>query len=107
MALVTDIGAVRADRGVVQWSTPEAKLWVGMRSGEYAGMIEYAEGHFVVSGPTGGRLGSHSDLAQAMKAVETGAAKLRVTEAFLSNMALASAVVALSVAGMSLTMIAA
>jgi hypothetical protein len=107
MALVTDIRSVRMERTPLLWSTPESKLWVAMRDGEYAGMIEYAEGHFVVAGPEGQRLGSHSDLARAMAALENGPVRSRLSEAFLSNVALASAVVAFSVAGMSLSMIAA
>ena len=120
MALVTDIRAARSHAAVSQiaaeaapvavevtWASPEAKLWVGSRRGEYAGMIEYTQGHFVVSGPTGRRLGSCSDLAQAMAVAEQGARHSRLSETLLSNVALASAVMALSVAGVSLSMIAA
>ncbi|GAA2224038.1 hypothetical protein N1031_00620 [Herbiconiux moechotypicola] len=91
----------------IRWSTPETKLWVGTRAGEYAGMIEYVDGHFVVVGATGRSLGSWSDLAQAMTAAESGRGGHRVSDALLSNVALASAAVAVSIAGLGLTMLAA
>lgn len=109
MALVTNIRTARpvTELSPVIWAEPESKLWVGARDGEYAGMIEYAEGHFVCTGPTGEPLGSASDLTQAMSVVTSRRPQHRVTDAVLSNVALASAVIALSIAGVSLSMIAA
>jgi hypothetical protein len=115
MALVTSITSVREDSvsgetvsgESIAWNSPEPKLWVGNRSGEYAGMVEYTAGHFVATGPFGERFGSYSDVAQAMAAVDDRASGLRMRDGLLSNVALVSAVVAISVAGMSLTMIAA
>ena len=115
MALVTDITASRITPATaiptevpeIIWATPEAKLWIATREGEYAGMVEYAEGHFVASGPIGDDLGSFSDVAQAQAAVARGVALRRFGDGLLSNVAIVSAVVAVSLAGMSLTMIAA
>ncbi|WP_066043929.1 hypothetical protein [Herbiconiux solani] len=89
------------------WSEPETKLWVASRDGEYAGMIEYLAGHFVATGATGHDLGSYSSLDSAMASVDLGASRRRLPEGVLSNVAIVSAVVALSLAGMSLSMIAA
>jgi hypothetical protein len=110
MAMVTSIESARPDTVTVApiaWNEPESKLWVGNRAGEYAGMVEYSAGHFVATGPAGERFGTYSSLAQAMAAVEDRASTLRLRDGILSNVALVSAVVAISVAGMSLTMIAA
>jgi hypothetical protein len=107
MSLVAESPAVERTADRIVWSSPETKLWVGSRSGEYAGMIEYSAGHFVVTGRVGQPLGSCSDLNQAMSVAESGRTLHRLPEALLSNVALASAAVAVSVAGLSITMIAA
>ena len=110
MALVTSIASARPEavpREEISWNSPEAKLWVGTRGGEYAGMIEYSAGHFVATGPAGERFGGYSDVAQAKRAIDDRASGLRIRDGILSNVALVTAVVAISVAGMSLTMIAA
>ncbi|MCS5713444.1 hypothetical protein NVV95_02625 [Herbiconiux sp. CPCC 205716] len=115
MALLTNITAVRAPRheaatpivAPLSWATPESKLWIASRSGEYAGMIEYTEGHFLATGSTGFDLGGFSDLGQAMSAVDRGPIAGRLPVGVLSNVAIVSAVVALSMVGMGLTVIAA
>jgi hypothetical protein len=118
MALLTNISAVRAPRAEeaaqvtpitapLTWATPEAKLWIASRRGEYAGMIEYTEGHFMATGATGFDLGGYSSLAQAMASVDRGPAAGRLPVGMLSNVAIVSAVVALSMVGMGLTVIAA
>ena len=121
MALLTNITAARAPRVPrfeesapvasvavpLTWSTPESKLWIAARQGEYAGMIEYTEGHFMATGATGFDLGAFSDLAQAMESVDRGALPGRLPVGVLSNVAIVSAVVALSMVGMGLTVIAA
>ncbi|MFB2556191.1 hypothetical protein [Herbiconiux liangxiaofengii] len=118
MALLTNITAARAPRieegapsasiaAPLNWSTPESKLWIAARRGEYAGMIEYTEGHFMATGATGFDLGAFSNLTQAMESVDRGALPGRLPVGVLSNVAIVSAVVALSMVGMGLTVIAA
>jgi hypothetical protein len=111
MALVADIrrtdARAQAPVAPLAWAAPEAKLWVATRGGEYAGMVEYLGGHYECSGATGEQLRSASDLAQAKAIVEAGRPSGRITEALLSNVALATAVVAVSVAGITLTALAA
>jgi hypothetical protein len=34
----------------ISWATPDANLWVATVDSDYAGMIEFADGHFVVRG---------------------------------------------------------
>lgn len=91
----------------LSWATPEPKLWIASRKGEYAGMIEYTEGHFMATGSTGYDLGAYSDLTQAMTAVDLGTLRGRLPVGVLSNVAIVSAVVAFSMVGMGLTVIAA
>lgn len=117
MALVTEItpgrtashrtASVAPTAVALTWSNPESQLWIANRDGEYAGMVEYADGHFLASGSRGEDLGSFSDRTQAMDAVRLGIARRRLPDGLLSNVAIVSAVVAVSIAGMSLTMIAA
>ncbi|WP_291056933.1 hypothetical protein [Herbiconiux sp.] len=112
MALVTEITPERVatDRVTsvpLSWTNPESQLWIANRQGEYAGMVEYADGHFLASGSRGEDFGSFSDRTQAMEAVRLATARRRLPDGLLSNVAIVSAVVAVSIAGMSLTMIAA
>ncbi|WP_440710591.1 hypothetical protein [Herbiconiux sp. YIM B11900] len=112
MALVTEISPDRIATDhltsrPLTWSNPESQLWIAYREGEYAGMVEYGDGHFLASGSRGEDLGTFSDRTQAMNAVLQGVARRRLPDGLLSNVAIVSAVVAVSIAGMSLTMIAA
>lgn len=112
MALVTEITPERITSERVtsldlSWSNPESQLWIANRQGEYAGMVEYADGHFLASGSRGEDFGSFSARTRAMDAVREGVARRRLPDGLLSNVAIVSAVVAVSIAGMSLTMIAA
>jgi hypothetical protein len=50
---------------ILSWTSPEDSLWVANVSGEYAGMVEFADGHFLVRDSTGHELGSHSNLRDA------------------------------------------
>ena len=47
------------------WTTPEANLWVANRYGEYAGMVEFADGHFIARDNTGHILGTEVSVAAA------------------------------------------
>lgn len=47
------------------WTTPEASLWVANRAGEYAGMVEFADGHFIARDSTGHILGTEVSVAAA------------------------------------------
>jgi hypothetical protein len=49
----------------LSWTSPEDSLWVANVRGEYAGMVEFADGHFLVLDATGHQLGSHSNLRDA------------------------------------------
>jgi hypothetical protein len=54
---------------ILFWASPEDSLWVASLNGEYAGMVEFIDGHFVVLDPTGQQLGSYSNLREAKEAV--------------------------------------
>jgi hypothetical protein len=56
------------------WSSPEVGLWVAMGDGEYAGMIEFADGHFVARGRTGEIIDTFSSIPVAKSAVVARAA---------------------------------
>lgn len=95
------------ERASVSWNAPEPGLWVGNRSGEYAGMVEFTNGSYLASGEVGDELGRFGSLDDAFASVASGNRKHRLPDGMLSNVAIISAVVAISIAGMSLTMIAA
>lgn len=96
-----------AELSELSWTTPEPKLWVAQRDGEFAGMIDFTAGQYVTTGPTGIRLGIFGDLSQAQDAVGAGQRPLTFRDGVLSNVAIVSAIVTLSVAGMGLTLLAA
>lgn len=56
----------------ISWTGPESDLWVASRSGEYAGMIEFRDGHFVALDSTGNELGVFSSIPAARVAVDAG-----------------------------------
>ena len=65
---------LRSERpAVVQpsWTRPTDELWIASVDGEFAGMIEFADGHFVTTDRTGGLLDNFSGILQAMQAVAT------------------------------------
>ena len=56
----------------ISWTSPETDLWVASRSGEYAGMIEFRDGHFIALDSMGTELGMFSSIPTARSAVEVG-----------------------------------
>jgi hypothetical protein len=86
------------------WVSPEAKLWVASRNGEYAGMVEYTEGHFAAHDHAGRSRGTHSSLPAAQRAV---AATPAASGLSLPYVAAVAGTVAFSVATMSLAALAA
>ena len=65
---------LRSERpAVVQpsWTRPTDDLWIASVDGEFAGMIEFADGHFVTTDRTGGLLANFSGIPQAMRAIAT------------------------------------
>ncbi|PRY64297.1 hypothetical protein B0I08_1134 [Glaciihabitans tibetensis] len=55
---------------VVTWMAPEDNLWVASVNGEYAGMVEFFDGHFVARDSSGHELSSHSNLPEAKAVVD-------------------------------------
>ena len=37
----------------LDWSTPDSNLWVAASNGDYAGLVEFVDGHFNVRNSTG------------------------------------------------------
>ena len=58
----------------ILWSSPDINLWVATIAGEYAGMIEFSQGHFVVSDATGSLIATTTNIPAAQDALENGAA---------------------------------
>jgi len=52
------------------WSSPEENLWVASSLGEFAGMVEFRDGHFVAGDRTGNELGNFSSIPAARDAVD-------------------------------------
>jgi len=58
----------------VDWTSPDAGLWVASTGGDYAGMIEFTEGHFVVSDATGRVIATTPSIPAAKLALSSGPA---------------------------------
>lgn len=59
-------------RTEILWASPATELWVAHGSGEYLGMVEFADGHFVANDHLGRRIDAFSDLVSAKRAVDGG-----------------------------------
>jgi hypothetical protein len=53
----------------ISWRSPELNLWVATSNGEYAGMVEFLDGHFVARGRTGDVIDHFSSIPAAQEAV--------------------------------------
>jgi hypothetical protein len=53
----------------ISWRSPELNLWVATSNGEYAGMVEFLDGHFVARGRTGDIIDHFSSIPAAQDAV--------------------------------------
>ena len=51
------------------WAQPADQLWIASVDGEFAGMIEFADGHFITTDRRGGLLDNFSGIPHAMRAV--------------------------------------
>jgi hypothetical protein len=86
----------------VDWLSPEPKLWVGSRGGEFAGMVEFSNGHFLATDRIGASLGAHPTLDLAKQRV---AEPPRVVRSVLAQAAVVAGVIASAVALMSLSLV--
>ncbi|WP_378145006.1 hypothetical protein ACFJGV_16125 [Cnuibacter sp. UC19_7] len=86
----------------VDWLSPEPKLWVGSRGGEFAGMVEFSNGHFLATDRIGASLGAHPTLDLAKQRV---AAPPHVVRSVLAQAAVVAGVIASAVALMSLSLV--
>jgi hypothetical protein len=53
----------------IVWSTPESNLWVASANGDYAGLVEFIDGHFSVRGSTGAVIAECSSIPAAQAAL--------------------------------------
>jgi hypothetical protein len=68
---VLDIRINEATKPVdVVWSSPDTDLWVATIDGDFGGMIEFVDGHFVVTDQTGSIVTSASSIPSAQAALE-------------------------------------
>jgi hypothetical protein len=56
--------------GLTSWTAPDENLWVASNLGEFAGMVEFRDGHFVAGDRTGNILGNFSSIPAAREAVD-------------------------------------
>jgi hypothetical protein len=54
----------------ILWTSPEENLWVANHNGEYAGMVEFVDGHFVSRDNTGHLLGTEVSVRAAKLLVQ-------------------------------------
>ena len=54
------------------WSNPDANLWVASARGDFAGMIEFSGGRFVVTDATGTVVATETSIPAAQDALASG-----------------------------------
>jgi len=57
----------------LSWSSPDTNLWVANHDGDYAGMVEFVDGHFAVQNAQGEHVATCTSIPEAMTALETQA----------------------------------
>ena len=57
----------------LSWSSPDKDLWVANLDGDYAGMVEFRDGHFIVQNHLGETVATCSSIPTAMEALESAA----------------------------------
>lgn len=53
----------------ISWTTPDANLWVATVDGDYAGMIEFDNGHFLVRNKTNTTIATQISVLRAQDAL--------------------------------------
>jgi hypothetical protein len=53
----------------IVWSSPESNLWVATANGDYAGLVEFVDGHFSVRSSTGSVVAECSSIPAAQAAL--------------------------------------
>jgi hypothetical protein len=49
----------------IRWASPEAKLWVATRGADFAGYVEFREGHYEVTDGRGAQFDARATLREA------------------------------------------
>jgi hypothetical protein len=88
----------------VRWTSPEAKLWVATRGADFAGFVEFREGHYVVTDGRGAQLDDCATLREA-KALITRADEPAKLPAALTYIAVVTGGVAVTVFGAGLAVL--
>jgi hypothetical protein len=60
-----------ATSNTVSWVSPHPQLWVATVNGEYLGMVEFTDGHFVANDTMRATYASFASLAEAKLALES------------------------------------
>jgi hypothetical protein len=53
----------------LDWSNPDGNLWVAAANGDYAGMVEFVDGHFSVRNSTGAVVAMCTSIPEAQAAL--------------------------------------
>jgi hypothetical protein len=88
----------------VTWSMPETKFWVAERGGEFAGFVEFRDGHYEATDARGARLDSRGTLAQAKALIAEPTSRPAVSTT-LVYLAVGAGATALSVLAVGLSFI--
>jgi hypothetical protein len=88
----------------IRWASPEAKLWVATRGADFAGIVEFREGHYEVSDGLGAQLGARATLRDA-KALIARANEVVKSPAALTYIAVVTGGVVVTVFGAGLAVL--
>ena len=74
------------------WSSPDSNLWVASLNGDYAGMVEFTDGHFAVHNAQGESVATCSSIPEAQSALAAQATTTAAPAAvrFLATLATTS-----------------
>lgn len=90
--------------GPLMWLSPEAKLWVASRDGDFAGFVEFTDGHYSVTDARGATIASCGTLSQAQDVVELSMRRASTLRT-LAYVAVGTGAVAVSALAIGLGMI--
>lgn len=68
--MTTILWEVALAEGTLEWRSPYPDVWVAQAEGQWAGLIEYIDGHFIANKPGQASSRSFHSLLDAKRAVE-------------------------------------
>jgi len=88
----------------VRWTSPEAKLWVATRGEDFAGFVEFREGHYEVTDGRGAQFDARATLHEAQAVLTRANTPVKLPMG-LTSIAVVTGIAAFSVFGAGLAVL--